>query len=588
MAIEAEPLRHFPGAPASGAQALPLVMLAGFGESEAAEMRALLEDGCRVVAARSLRDARPALLGREVAVLCLGRLLSPVEARSLLEAAGDPAGGGPFVLLTAAGPDPALFQDLIDEDRLFYLSSGALPAAELSHLIRSALERRRSRTEAETPAVPSAESSTPARMRRALQTARRIAAQPDLASAAELLRLAVEDAVEADRVYCLLYDPAKETLWSRGTGLETAERHESAAVGLVSFVARTGRSVCIERLTADPRYEREADDPLGGEGEQLLAVPVCASGEKTLAVLAAVRDAGRRPFADADVAEMELLAATVAPALAQIELEARLEHEARQADRALRQQTSDLFREEAVEHYVAAGAQEGDWLRIFPHWMAATFWLLVGLVAAFLVYSLVGTINEYAAGPAVVRLSGRTEVTASQPGAVTAVEVRPGQRVAAGQPLVRFHSVQEAAELARIERESELQLIERLRDLSDPSPARALIGLRAERELALTRLNERLVRAPRAGVVRDIRCRPEQQVAAGDILLSLTGEVSQPMLVAVLPGQHRPLLKAGLPLSLKLTGYEQAPQRLAIAIVSDEVVGPEEARLLLGPEVAAS
>jgi membrane fusion protein (multidrug efflux system) len=550
------------------------VLLAGFEESEARELRRLLEDGCEVQTAPGVREARR-LDSREVAVLCLGPLLSPDESQSL---AGQASGGATFVLLTAAGPDLTLFQDLVDEDRLFYLSLGALPVLELSDLIRSALARRRSVVEPETPAG----------LRRALQAARRVAAQPDLVSAGELLRLAVEETVAADRVYCLLYDPVNETLWSRGSGLETEERRESAAVGLVSFVARTGRPVRVERLAGDPRYEREADDPDGESGEQLLAVPVCTPGGRVLAVLSAVRDAGRAPFSEDDLAELELLAATVAPPLAQLELESRLEEEGRQADRTLREKTSDLFREEAVDHYLAAGSREGDWLRIFPHWMGATFWLLVGLVAAFLVYSLVGTIDEYAAGPAVVRLTGRTEVTAGQPGAVAVVEVRPGDRVAAGQSLVRFHSVREAAELERIEREWELQLIERLRDLSAPAPAQALIALRAELELARSRLEERRVRAPRAGVVRDVRCRPGQQVAAGDILLSLTGEASRPLLMALLPGQHRPRLRAGMPLNLELLGYDQSPQHLKIASVSEEVVGPEEARRLLGPEVAAA
>ncbi len=305
-------------------------------------------------------------------------------------------------------------------------------------------------------------------------------------------------------------------------------------------------------------------------------------------MLSAIRDAGRPPFTAQDQEELELLATTVATPLSQLELEARLDDKARLWDRELREGSSDLFREEAVEHYLSAANREGDWLRISPRWMGATFWLLVGLVAAFLVYSLVGTIDEHSSGPAVVRLSGRTEVTASQPGAVVSVAVRPGDRVAAGQPLVRFHSDREAADLARIQREWELQLVERLRDPTDPAPAQALIALQTQRELARDRLEERVVRAPRAGLVGDVRCRPEQHVQAGEILLSLATAASRPTLVAVLPGQHRPLLERGMPLTLELRGYDHAPQHLEIAAVSEEVVGPEEARRVLGPDIAAA
>ncbi|MEA2562920.1 MAG: hypothetical protein QOH06_4424 [Acidobacteriota bacterium] len=582
MASEAEPLRHFPRVPASGAQILPLVVLAGFGEAETAELRSLLEDDCRVATARSLPEARTALQGKEVAVLCFGRLLSPLEARALLEAMSAQAGSYPLVLLTAAGPEPELFQDLIDEDRLFYLSQGELPPRELSELVLGALARSRSIVKEPVPAG----------LRQTLQVARRVAVQPDLASAGELLQLAVEEAVETDRAYCLLYDPTREVLWSRNTGLESEERHESSAVGLVSFVVHTGRPVRVERATEDPRYEREADDPLGGRCEHLLAVPVRAQvpgDDRVLAVLSAVRDPGKDPFSPADEAALELLAATVAPSLAQLDLAARLEGEGRLLDRELQERATEVFREEAVEYHVAMGSREGDWLRLSPRWTNATFWLLIALVVAFLTYSLVGTVNEYATGPAVVRLSGRTEVTANQEGIVTAVEVRPGDRVAAGQPLVRFQSARETAELQRIEREWDLQLIEHLRDLSAPGPSQVLIGLQAERDLARSRVEERVVRAPRAGLVRDVRSRLNQHVGSGDILLSLTGAVSSaslPMLVAVLPGEHRPLLRTRMPLILELRGYGHAPQRLAITAVAEEVVDPEEARRLLGPEIA--
>jgi len=216
MSFEAQSPRPLP--------ALPLVLLAGFGEEDERQVRALLADDCQVAAVRSARDTTNA------AVLCLGRLLSPIEARHLVTAT-DP---GPLVMLTAAGPDPAMFQDLIDADRLFYLSPGEPPASDLAALIRAALAHR----PAEEPA--------PAGLLPALNTARRIAAQADLGSAGEQLQLAAEECVDADRVYCLLYDPAAGSLWSRSAG---EERLESSAVGLVSFVARTGRAVCVARAS---------------------------------------------------------------------------------------------------------------------------------------------------------------------------------------------------------------------------------------------------------------------------------------------------------------------------------------------------
>jgi membrane fusion protein, multidrug efflux system len=548
-------MSHFARVAASETLTVPLVLLAGFADENAAAVSALLEGECRVATAGSLRA---------VAVLCLGPLLSPIEARHLIAEAGDES----LVLLTTAGPEPAMFQDLIDADRLFYLSPGELRPGDLAALIRAALDRR--------PAA-SGEETAPASVLRAVNAARRIAAQPDLASAGDLLQLAAEESVDADRVYCLLYDPAGGMLWSRASGLAGEERHESSAVGLVSFAARTGRPVHVERASEDPRFEREADDPLGEHCEHLLAIPV--SDAPVLAVLCAVRDPGRRPFSPADEAALALLAATVAPSLAHLSLATRLE---------TRERSARIFREEALEHHAAASAAVGDWLRLSPRWTSAAFWLLAALVAAFLVFAMVSTVEEYSSGAAVVRLNGRAELTASQAGFVTAVEIRPGDRVAAGDVLVRFQNTREAAELARIEREWELQLVERLRDLSALSPAQALIALRAERDLARSHLEERVVRAPRAGIVGDLRCRPDQHVAAGDILLSLIGAGSRPVLTVLLPGEHRPLLRPGMPLNLELRGYAHASQHLTIAAVSDDIVSPEEAKRLLGPEIATA
>lgn len=549
-------MSQFPGVAPTDAPALPLVLLIGFDDGQAAEAGALLAAECRVARARSARQ--------EAAVLCLGPQLSPIEARHRISETGA------LVLLTGAGPEPAAFQDLIDSDRLFYLSAGELRAPDLAALVRAALAHRRAAEAGEPPSSGELQ---------AVNAARRVAAQPDLASAGGVLQLAAEETVEADRVYCLLYDAAGEVLWSRSGELSGEERRESAAVGLVSFAARTGSALRIERASEEPRFEPEADDPLGGRCEHLLAVPVRApESAAVLAVLCAVRDAGRAAFTAADEAELELLAATVGPALAQVALAARL-GEARERP--------GIFREEAFDYHVA-GAREGDWLRLSPRWTKAASWLLVAVLAVAFAVAALSTIEEHSSGPAVVRLGGRVEGTASQPGTVRAVEVRPGERVAAGDVIVRFENAREAAELARISGELDLQLVERLRDLSAPAPAQALIRLRAERDLALARMEERVVRAAAAGVVRDVRCKPGQQVAAGDILFSVGTAGARPTLTALLPGEHRPLLRPGMPLSMELRGYAHAPQRLTIAAVSDEVIGPEEARRLLGPEVATA
>jgi hypothetical protein len=54
----------------------------------------------------------------------------------------------------------------------------------------------------------------------------------------------------------------------------------------------------------------------------------------------------------------------------------------------------------------------------------------------------------------------------------------------------------------------------------------------------------------------------------------------------VMPGHFRPQLREGLPARLELSGYAHAYEPITLSRVSDEVVGPNEARRFLGQDVA--
>jgi biotin carboxyl carrier protein/GAF domain-containing protein len=569
--------------PASG---MPLVLLAGFDAAEAESCRRLLRGQAHVEAVEDGDEARARLASRRVSVLCLGPGISGLRAKRLLDESARASPVSTLHLLTAAGPDPTLFQDLIDEDRIFYLSSEPVSRMDLAALVESALERSRKLVEAEPGAAEDPPAARAALARRTLALARRLAAQSDLPSCGALLEEACGELAGADRAHALFYDAASETLWSRGPGLRGEERRESAAVGLVSFVARTGRPVAVERLAGDPRYEREADDPQGSGEERLAAVPVTGKDGERLAVLAAVRSADRPAFSPGDLEALALLAEQAALPLGQALAAQRIEEAEQRREAGLRDRSLELFREEALAHHTAAQAQAGDPLHLSPRWTRWTFRLLLAILAAGLLYVCFGRLDDYAAGPAVVRFVGSTEIAATAPGTVAAVAVQPGQRVAAGELLVRFYDAAELAERNRIEREFELRLIDRLRNPGDPAAAQALAGLRAERERVDALLAERSVRAPSTGIVGDVRVRPGMAVAPGQILLALAAGRARAQVAALLPGQDRPFLAPGLPLRLELQGYPYSYHHLAVRAVGEDVVGPEEARRYLGPGIA--
>lgn len=529
-------------------------------------------------------DEALALLDRhEVGVLAVGGGLAPDAARELLTRAMEQLPNIDTVnVVFSGGPDLTAFQDLVSADRLFFLARQPISNAEMAAIVMAAARQYWAAADGRQRLAGIGEDGP--RWQRVLDLAHRIASQEELLGASVIAARGIEDLVRCVRAYCLVYDGETDTVWSKDSPLEE-ERRESAAVGLVSFAVRTGREVLVERAGEDPRYDRDADDPLGDGSERLLALPVLAPGGGVLALLVAVREPGDPPFSAEETETLRLLATQLSPTFDLLSLKHELQQAEAQRAEAFRGQTPDLFREEALEHQRQASSR-GSVLALSPGWVRAAYWLLLAMVVVGLLYIVLADVYEYAEGPAVIRIKGRTSLTALSAGTVTEIAVQPGQRVARGQVLIRFHDAQELAELGRIQREFELQLVNRLRDPADTTAGQALATLTAQRKLARARLDERTVRAPHRGLVGDVRVRPGQHVAPGDALLSLAAEEAEAYVIAMLPGQYRPQLKRGMLLRLELTGYERVFRELEVGVIGDEVVGPQEAKRYLGPEIA--
>ncbi len=243
-----------------------------------------------------------------------------------------------------------------------------------------------------------------------------------------------------------------------------------------------------------------------------------------------------------------------------------------------------LFRREALDHLHDA-REHGDVLRLPPAWTRWTWPLIVAGAVVGLAFLVLGHVSEYAGGPAIVRLEGGFDLIAAGGGTVAEVLVVPGQLVRRGELLVRLHDEQERAERDRALREFEGHLVERLRDPSDEFTRRALIGARAQLELAEARLAARRVFAPRDGIVADVRVRSGMTVREGDLLVSMAPDRPRYSVLALIPGRFRPLLAPGQELLIDVPGFAQARDRTEVAWVADQIVGPAEARRFLGPGI---
>jgi HlyD family secretion protein len=250
---------------------------------------------------------------------------------------------------------------------------------------------------------------------------------------------------------------------------------------------------------------------------------------------------------------------------------------------------SNVFRKEAIESlYRGTGASRDDVLRISPQATTWTYWLLVVLFLASVLYLVLARIDEHATGAGIIRDEGRTAVTAITSGTIERIAVHPGEKVEANQPLVHFDDRQERIELERLNREFEAQQLNRLKNPNDATAGQQVAALATQIGTAEIRLQQRTLLAPRAGVIQDVRIRSNQFVNPGELLITLAGEKNDLALVAILPGHFRPYLKKGDPLRLEMTGFRYAYQRVTIDEVGTEAVGPNEIRRFLGQEISDS
>jgi biotin carboxyl carrier protein len=248
--------------------------------------------------------------------------------------------------------------------------------------------------------------------------------------------------------------------------------------------------------------------------------------------------------------------------------------------------TDKLFRAEAVAHH-ARGAEEGDVLRYDKRWPHSVYVLLMlAATVGFLLISLLG-VDEYADGPAVVRIDARRMVTATAPATVESVAVQPAQAVEVGTVLVRMYNAEEANELARATREFDLELVRMLRDPGDAQIKQSLASLRAARDQARNVVNSRIVHADVRGHVSDVRVRVGQHVNAGEVLVALAPEGNaHASVVAMVPAHYRPMLQTGAKMRFELEGFRFEYKDLVVTDVSTEAVGPAEVQRFLGQERA--
>jgi membrane fusion protein (multidrug efflux system) len=408
---------------------------------------------------------------------------------------------------------------------------------------------------------------------------RRLLALRDLTSAEAACLLSIRDLTGCERAYSWFYDAETGTLWSETNTDPSRATEHRATHGLTGLCARIGTSVCLTHASAHAGYTALIDDPVGHGDEHLLIQPVIGSDGYVLAVFTAVRGASQAPFSALEHAVLGAFSEQASPLLEQLGLQL-------EAEALLKPQShATIFREEALEAY-AVHRHNADVIRVSPRWSDWAYWVIVAFVAVSVGFAAIAHMARYSTGPAVVRVANRSAVTAHMSATVAAVEVTSGQRIKAGQRLARFYDAEQKATVELLDHEFATQLRLHMLEPSHQAAEQAVHTLRLDLDRARAALQDRTVRARHAGIVSDIRVRPGQSVAPGDVVMSIIDDESDLYVEAFLPGDARPKLAPGMPLRLEMNGYRYAYQTLSIDAVSTGVIGPSEARRFLGSQIS--
>jgi membrane fusion protein, multidrug efflux system len=498
-----------------------------------------LGEDVRVSQGASCDEVTEQVAHDDVAVLLLGPGVSPTTSRDLIRNihARHP-GARSAVVAIGVGTDAAIFQECVDAGQVFYLSRGVPDAAAVRSLVRAAVNQFWARC-ADPPLSVDGTQMAP----EVLEYCERLAWQESTGSTVRVLVDAVQTLLGADCVRYLTHDASTEAL----SATEAVDRpaSDSTASGLVGYAARTGERVVLDRVGTDPRFDVDADCPGGHEEDRFLVEPLTDSRGTVIGLLIVTRDRRKPQFSQADVATVGVLARY---AISPMTVASQRQEVAAAVVERSGVTTPGLYRQEALDSHNEGWVEEGAILQVAPRWVARAHWLTGVLLLALALYAVFATVDEYAAGPALIRARQKFTLTMVETGMVRSVAA-VGSRVRRGDMLVR---------------------------LDDRAGATTIERFAGQ------------LWSPGDGILNDVRVRPGQHVAAGEYVGSIIDESAGYEVIAFMPGHHAAQMRPGMPLMLKMQGYPDAAQSVRVERVGAEVVGAPEALRYAGRESASA
>jgi hypothetical protein len=507
-----------------GADALvPRVIVLGWPPHELAP----LADGCLVCRANDEQEMLRLCTQCDATVLVLGPAVpSLVAHRIILGSQANPALALTRKLVIGVEASKSMIEDWIEGGRIFYLSRRLLSHDAMRSLIAAAT------TTPSAAAEPDVFGLTVDMAGVAADHCLRLLDEASIDGIADRLVEALEALVSPDQVELVTVDPLRDLL--RGAGKLGGARKERTVSGLLSYVARTAKGCQLIAPERDPRFDPDVDGMYSGASVHFLARPLLGSSRRVVAIVALSRR--HHVFEPRELRSIELATQYASASCASFDLR-------RHAQKALFEESdlvgdSKMYRQEALAHKLENSDDSGSVLQALPRWLAKAHYLSVGgLLVSLLAMSLV-KVNEYASGPALVRARTKFSVVAPHSGVVRSVEVAVGDRVSAGDLMIRMVDTPGTSSADRV----------------------------AEQ-----------VWASGAGFIGEVRVRAGQLINQSEVVATIVDDAAGFEVVAFVPGNYAPQMRPGIPLILTLQGYQGAFESISIDHVGAEVLPAQEA-----------
>ena len=379
---------------------------------------------------------------------------------------------------------------------------------------------------------------------------RRLALQNDLTTADRILRDALLEVTSS--LSCMIVYPGQDGLWTLGTDEEIPKES-----GPIVAVAQARRAV-IAGHTA--------------------LIPIVTTTECVAVIILTrnPRNPAYQPIEQLAMLGLSRESAAILHHLAVQHLQKATE---------LKADKGSLSRPEALEAHRNRGT-EGAPIHISPAWVRRAYPLIILAVLVAAAFTIFIKVPTYSTGRGLVILDGTT-VTAPAMGTVDQLYVTPGQAVEKGSILVKLQSAAEQDELTNAKAELDNATRGYLSEQSDENAKKQLASIWARYNTAKSKLEQRTIRAPKAGTISDIRTRNGALLQPGDQIVTIVeGDQTMPEVIAFLPAKDRPRLRPGQTLQVGLLGYTKIRESAEIISVGREGVGAAEVAKMLGQSLA--